>query len=112
MAGATGGEAVNAGIDNLKATGERLLELPLVVLLAAVAALAALVQLAVALGSRAQEPRRLPRLLGVSAAVVALFAIAWLADRRIGRLQDELLRLYGERAGALAAAQSAVPASA
>ena len=88
----TATEIVNAAIDDLVAVSDRLLELPLYLLLAA----AGLVGAVVAFGIERRSPKRALRVLFVAGATVVLFGLALLADRRNMRLQDQSARLQDQ----------------
>src|SRR3954467_443635 len=84
------GQKVNAGIDNLLATGVRLLELPTIMLLAFAAILG--VALAILVARFATASRRVTALRvslpGLGA--IILFGLALSVDRNLSRMQGEV----------------------
>ncbi len=88
------GETVNELIDNLLATGSRLMELPLLMLLAAIGVLAAGVALLLHRLCRKSAHWRLYYSLLAALAVLVLLTGACVVDRKIALLQDEVHRLH------------------
>jgi hypothetical protein len=103
------GETANAVIDNLLATGNRLLELPLLMLLGGIGVVAAALVLLLRLLCRKGRRRRLYQvLLAVLGALVVLGG-AGIVDRKIVLLQDQVrqlrLRMNSDAAALLEAAR-------
>jgi exopolysaccharide biosynthesis protein len=95
-AGSTTGQILNATIDNLLATGNRLEELPLVLLLAGAAVLAAVIALPLLRWGTKSGRITLSRAGAAVLAGVGLFSLALLADHKISGLQAEVTELRGE----------------
>ncbi len=107
--GSTTGQRVNAAIDNLIATGVRLLEVPTFVLLAGIGIVTALVVAVTELfaGKRGRPWLRRAGLILVG--VLALFSLALVADHRIAQLQKEVADLRDKLSESRM--QAAVPAA-
>ena len=94
--GTTLGQSINAGIDNLAATGIRLLELPLIMLLIPAALLGALVALPIlAWGTKSGQITAARVTVGALVALI-LGGMALVADRKMGILQTEIAELRGK----------------
>jgi exopolysaccharide biosynthesis protein len=92
----TAGQTVNAAIDNLLATGNRLLELPLFLLLAGAAILAAALALPLLRwGTKSGRITWSRTAVAVMAGLV-LFGLALLADDKISRLQAKIADLHSQ----------------
>lgn len=89
----TTGERVNAMIDNLLATANRLLELPLVVVLGAVALAALGVALVAGKVLKKSGRASVSKALSISAGVVGVVAGLLIVDRKISRLEDQVAAL-------------------
>jgi hypothetical protein len=106
------GERVNAFIDDLQATGQRLLDLPAVMLL--VAGLGVGVALALVLGRFASKDRR-PRLVRTAFVAIVTFlllCLAWAADRKVVQLEREVHELRTRLAAVALASPAAESAAA
>ncbi len=108
----TTSQAVNALIDNLLATGERMLELPLSMLTAFIAAAAAIPGLLILLICRKGKRPRLRRGLWISLGVLVAFLLAFIVDRKFARLRDDVRQLRSRAsATAIAGLAATRPAS-
>jgi hypothetical protein len=90
------GQFVNAAIDNLAAVGDRLLELPLFMLLAGAAVLSAAVALPVLRWGTATGRITLTRAAVVVVIGGILFGLAVHADRKIVGLQQRVIALHND----------------
>lgn len=107
--GETTGEVVNAFLDNLLAFGDRVLELPLFMLLAIVAVVGAGTALVMhRLCGKGRRPRLYRVMLAVVAALLA-FAAACIVDRKIVRLQSEVRELRSRMSTDAIALLNAIP---
>jgi len=86
----TTGEKVNALIDNLIETGVRLLELPLFMLLGAAGILGGILALFIRRLARNRRHVRLVKRLLIAEAVLGLFLMTFIVDRKIALLQNDL----------------------
>lgn len=93
VSGATLGEKVNAIIDDVLAFGSRVVELPLLMLLPGIAVFSA--ALALAVGRLAGKNRRaaFKRAAWIAAALLLALAAALVVDRKVARLQGQLVEL-------------------
>lgn len=89
-AGTTTGQAVNATIDNLKETGTRLTELPLILLLLGAAVVTTLLALPLMIWGTVSRRVTLARVLVSVMAGTALASLAIVADRKFNRMSAEL----------------------
>jgi hypothetical protein len=94
--GGTTGQFFNATIDNLKAVGERILELPMFMLLPGAAVLAGVMALPLLRWGTKSGRITWSRAGAAVIAGVGLFALALLADRKISGLQAEIADLRAE----------------
>jgi len=98
----TTGEQVNAMIDNLLATGTRILELPLFMVLAVVVLLCALLALAGRQMVKGKRPQ-VGRALLTAALLVVFLGGFFVVDRKISALQNQLRNLQaGAKADSVA----------
>jgi len=86
-------EIVNALIDNLLATGVRILELPLLLLLAVVGVLGATSAVLVSRLGTKRGRVRLSRVLLTVVVLLVVFAVAYVVDRKLAELGSELREL-------------------
>jgi hypothetical protein len=108
----TEGQRFNAAIDNLLAAGNRVLELPLFMLLTGAALLAGAIALPLMRWGSKSGRITFTRTASAVVAGVLLFGLALLADHKIGALQDEVARLQKTiNAERMAGDAAAVPAT-
>lgn len=89
----SGGATVNALLDNLLATGQRMLDLPLYMLLLAVVAVGATLAFVMwRLGGK-EGRRGLRRLMWGTEGVLILLVLVWVIDCKIVRLENEMREL-------------------
>jgi hypothetical protein len=105
------GETVNGLIDDMLATGDRLLELPLFMLLAAVGVIGAFLALVIGRFTRKAGRPRLATVLLIVVAVLAAFAFTFTIDRKIAQLQRELGQLRTKLSADAMAQFNAAPKS-
>jgi hypothetical protein len=92
----TFGQTINATIDDLGAVGIRLMELPVVMLLAGAAVLAAALALPLMRWGTKSGRITLVRVAGGVMAGVILVGLAWVADYKIKNLQIDIIQLREE----------------
>jgi hypothetical protein len=109
--GSSASQRVNALLDDAQALGIRILELPLFMLLAAVAVAGA--GAVVLVEKSAARRLKTGRIALATAAIVALFTLAFAADRHNTRLQNQISDLRGKlNSQRMAAIESPEPATA
>jgi hypothetical protein len=94
--GTTLGQSINAGIDNLAATGIRLLELPLFMLLIPATFLGALAALPVLAWGTKSGRITTARVAAGALVALLLAGMTLVMDRKIGLLQSEIAELRGK----------------